>query len=164
MESSGFRHHCGNCEWDFRSDQDLIKHELEEHQVWSLMHVSIDTFLSTCQISMTYPTTNVLGHWDVCIQYIVYYTHHILYKSLLYIPKILGKAKMSHLKVEQKPDASMNLPDKHQTCGLDGCSFTAAAKPLEIHILHMHSSGLYNRVHQGNTPEDVAKWRAERKK
>jgi len=82
MESSGFRHHCGNCEWDFRSDQDLIKHELEEHQ----------------------------------------------------------------------------------TCGLDGCSFTAAAKPLEIHILHMHSSGLYNRVHQGNTPEDIAKWRAERKK
>ena len=96
--------------------------------------------------------------------YIVYYTYHILYKSLLYIPKILGKAKMSHLKVEQKPDASMNLPDKHQTCGLDGCSFTAAAKPLEIHILHMHSSGLYNRVHQGNTPEDIAKWRAERKK
>ena len=87
-----------------------------------------------------------------------------VYQSLLYIPEILGKAKMSNVKVEQKPDASMNLPDKHQTCGLDGCSFTAAAKPLEIHILHMHSSGLYNRVHQGNTPEDIAKWRAERKK
>ena len=58
----------------------------------------------------------------------------------------------------------MNWPDKHQTCGLDGCSFTAAAKSLETHILHMHSSGLYNRVHQGNTREDIAKWRAERKK
>jgi len=52
----------------------------------------------------------------------------------------------------------------HQTCGLDGCTFTAASRHLEVHILHMHSSGLYNRVHQGNTPEDVAKWRAERKK
>jgi len=53
---------------------------------------------------------------------------------------------------------------QHQTCNLDGCTFTAAAKPLEIHILHMHSSGLYNRVHQGDSPEDIAKWRAERKK
>ena len=39
MESSGYRHHCGNCEWDFRSDQDLLKHELEEHQVGSMMHI-----------------------------------------------------------------------------------------------------------------------------
>ena len=54
--------------------------------------------------------------------------------------------------------------DQHQTCNLEGCTFTAVTKQLEIHILHMHSSGLYSRVHQGNTPEAIEKWRADRKK
>jgi len=65
-----------------------------------------------------------------------------------------------------EPELLRHEEDDHVTCGLDGCSFTAGApKTLEIHILHMHSSGLYNKVHQqGNTPEDIQKWRAERRK
>ena len=75
---------------------------------------------------------------------------------------------------------------EHQTCGLDGCTFTAAPsvmnnnadriwvqmamlffvslQQLEVHILHLHASGLHSRMIHGNTPEDVAKWRAQRKK
>ena len=31
----------------------------------------------------------------------------------------------------------------HETCGLDGCTYTANPKQVEIHILHLHSTGLY---------------------
>ena len=31
----------------------------------------------------------------------------------------------------------------HETCGLDGCTYTANRKQVEIHILHLHSTGLY---------------------
>ena len=35
---------------------------------------------------------------------------------------------------------------------------------LEKHIMHQHLSGLYNRIPQGNSPEEIAKWKAERRK
>ena len=31
----------------------------------------------------------------------------------------------------------------HETCGLDGCTYTSNPKQVEIHILHLHSTGLY---------------------
>ena len=53
---------------------------------------------------------------------------------------------------------------EHATCGIDGCQYTAHQDILETHIRHQHLSGFYNRIVQGNTPEDIEKWRAERRK
>ena len=53
---------------------------------------------------------------------------------------------------------------EHATCGIDGCEYTAHQDILEAHIRHQHLSGFYNRIVQGNTPEDIEKWRAERRK
>jgi hypothetical protein len=30
--------------------------------------------------------------------------------------------------------------------------------------MHQHLSGLYNRIPQGDSPEDIQKWKAERRK
>ena len=30
--------------------------------------------------------------------------------------------------------------------------------------MHQHLTGFYNRIVQGNSPEDIEKWRAERRK
>jgi len=53
---------------------------------------------------------------------------------------------------------------QHATCGIDGCTYTAHQDILEKHIMHQHLTGFYNRIVQGNTPEDIEKWRAERRK
>ena len=61
----------------------------------------------------------------------------------------------------------------HETCGLEGCTYTASLKQVEIHILHLHSTGIYqkkqndknelnNRI--GTSDEESRKWRDERKK
>ena len=53
---------------------------------------------------------------------------------------------------------------QHATCGIDGCGYTAHQDILEKHIMHQHMTGFYNRIVQGNTPEDIEKWREERRK
>ena len=53
---------------------------------------------------------------------------------------------------------------EHATCGIDGCQYTAHQDILETHIRHQHLSGFYNRIVQGNTQEDIERWRAERRK
>ena len=53
---------------------------------------------------------------------------------------------------------------EHATCGIDGCEYTAHQDILEAHIRHQHLSGFYNRIVQGNSPEEIEKWRAERRK
>ena len=62
----------------------------------------------------------------------------------------------------------------HETCGLEGCTYTANSKQVEIHILHLHSTGLYQKRKQmedndarkvaKDPPEDIEKWRQQRKK
>jgi len=52
----------------------------------------------------------------------------------------------------------------HQTCGIDGCTYFAHAEVLDKHIMHQHLTGLYNRIAQGTSPEEIQKWREERKK
>ena len=68
----------------------------------------------------------------------------------------------------------------HETCGLEGCTYTANPKQVEIHILHLHSTGLYQKRLQsqkendnstpvatktcGESTEEIKKWREERKK
>jgi len=53
---------------------------------------------------------------------------------------------------------------EHATCGIDGCGYTAHQDILEKHIMHQHLTGLYNRIAHGDSPEEIAKWREERKK
>jgi len=52
----------------------------------------------------------------------------------------------------------------HQTCGIDGCTYFAHAEVLDKHIMHQHLTGLYNKIAQGTSPEEIEKWRAERRK
>ena len=61
----------------------------------------------------------------------------------------------------------------HETCGLEGCTYTASVKQVEIHILHLHSNGLYQKQikqksltcsDKVNPDEESKKWREERKK
>ncbi|XP_030746795.1 uncharacterized protein LOC115875466 [Sitophilus oryzae] len=53
---------------------------------------------------------------------------------------------------------------EHRTCNLDGCNFTAHEKIIEKHIRMQHSTGLYEKIRNISTPEDIAKWIEERKK
>jgi len=53
---------------------------------------------------------------------------------------------------------------EHATCGIDGCNYTAHQDVLEKHIMHQHLSGLYNKIPQGNSPEEIEKWKQERRK
>ena len=46
---------------------------------------------------------------------------------------------------------------QHQTCGIDGCTYTAHTEVLDKHIMHQHPTGLYNKIAQGNSPEEIQK-------
>lgn len=53
---------------------------------------------------------------------------------------------------------------EHKICGIDGCTFSAHPLLVEKHIAMQHSSGLYHRLKNISTPEDIQKWITERKK
>jgi hypothetical protein len=44
------------------------------------------------------------------------------------------------------------------------CVYIVFYFDAEKHIMHQHLSGLYNRIPQGYNQEDIAKWKAERRK
>lgn len=52
---------------------------------------------------------------------------------------------------------------EHKVCGLEGCQFTACESVIEYHIGIQHSTGLYDKIRNVSTPEDIAKWREERR-
>ena len=52
----------------------------------------------------------------------------------------------------------------HKTCGIDGCTFTAHEKLIEKHVQMQHASGLYQKICNVSTPEDIQKWIEERKR
>lgn len=54
--------------------------------------------------------------------------------------------------------------EQHRVCGINGCQFVAHEKVVEKHIEMQHVTGLYYRMKKVDTPEDIAKWIAERKK
>lgn len=53
---------------------------------------------------------------------------------------------------------------EHRTCGIDGCTFTAHGNIVEKHIEMQHRTGLYDKIRNVSTPEDIARWIEERKR
>lgn len=53
---------------------------------------------------------------------------------------------------------------EHKTCGIDGCTFTAHGKIVEKHIEMQHRTGLYDKIRNISTPQDIAEWIEERKR
>jgi len=49
-------------------------------------------------------------------------------------------------------------------CGIDDCTFSAHPLLVEKHISMQHRTGLYQRMKNLSTPEDIEKWIMERKK
>lgn len=54
--------------------------------------------------------------------------------------------------------------EQHEACPAENCDFTALTDILERHIEANHITGLYQTVKKVWTPEDIAAWRAERRK
>ncbi|XP_071645142.1 FMR1-interacting protein NUFIP1 [Temnothorax longispinosus] len=52
----------------------------------------------------------------------------------------------------------------HKLCGIDGCRFSAHPSLVEKHISMQHRTGLYHRLKDLSTPEDIDTWVTERKK
>ena len=53
---------------------------------------------------------------------------------------------------------------EHIPCGINGCQFVAHPKIVERHIQMQHETGLAEQIMKLNTPEEIQKWREERKK
>lgn len=53
---------------------------------------------------------------------------------------------------------------EHQKCGIDGCKYEGHELMVTKHIQMQHSSGLFDKIKNLSTPEDIQKWREERKK
>ncbi|XP_047987171.1 nuclear fragile X mental retardation-interacting protein 1 [Leguminivora glycinivorella] len=53
---------------------------------------------------------------------------------------------------------------QHQKCNIDGCQFIAHPKVITKHIQMQHASGLYKKIAKLQDPEEIRKWREERKK
>ncbi|CAK9809854.1 FMR1-interacting protein NUFIP1 [Anthophora quadrimaculata] len=61
-------------------------------------------------------------------------------------------------------DALSEHKTEHKVCGIDGCTFSAHPSLVEKHITMQHNSGLYQKIRNISTPEDIEKWITERKK
>ncbi|XP_057366200.1 FMR1-interacting protein NUFIP1-like [Daphnia carinata] len=52
---------------------------------------------------------------------------------------------------------------EHIHCGINGCPFVAHPKIVEKHIQMQHETGLAEQIMRLNTPEEIQKWREERR-
>ncbi|XP_043485615.1 nuclear fragile X mental retardation-interacting protein 1-like isoform X5 [Polistes fuscatus] len=52
----------------------------------------------------------------------------------------------------------------HKVCGIDGCTYSANNLLVDKHIKMQHRTGLYERMKNVSTPEDIQKWIEERKR
>ncbi|KAG4073679.1 hypothetical protein HA402_000903 [Bradysia odoriphaga] len=64
----------------------------------------------------------------------------------------------------RSPDLLQEHKSQHQKCGIDGCKFEGHEMIVSKHIHMQHSTGLYERLKNLDTPEDIQKWREERRK
>lgn len=53
---------------------------------------------------------------------------------------------------------------EHKTCDIAGCKFVGHISILDRHVKQQHESGLFEKLKNVDSPEDIAKWRAERRK
>ena len=53
---------------------------------------------------------------------------------------------------------------EHIPCGIDGCTFVAHPKIVEKHISMQHETGLALKIMKLTSPEEILKWREERKR
>lgn len=53
---------------------------------------------------------------------------------------------------------------EHERCCFEGCNFEGHRNSLKKHIEMQHNSGLFQRIGQVETEEDIEKWREERKR
>ncbi|XP_063358392.1 FMR1-interacting protein NUFIP1 [Cydia amplana] len=61
------------------------------------------------------------------------------------------------------PDILEKHKQQHQKCNIDGCQFIAHPKVITKHIQMQHASGLYKKIAKLQDPEEIRKWREERK-
>ncbi|KAK6623183.1 hypothetical protein RUM43_009035 [Polyplax serrata] len=61
-------------------------------------------------------------------------------------------------------DALLLHEAEHETCGREGCEFTAHPKIIAKHVKMQHDTGLFKRIGKLYTDEEIAKWIEERKK
>ncbi|KAI4487706.1 hypothetical protein M0802_011896 [Mischocyttarus mexicanus] len=52
----------------------------------------------------------------------------------------------------------------HRVCGIDGCTFSANNLLVDKHIKMQHHTGLYDKVKNVSTPEEIEKWIKDRKR
>lgn len=53
---------------------------------------------------------------------------------------------------------------QHQRCSVDGCQFEGHAQLVSRHVQQQHTSGLFERIKNLQTPEEIERWREERKR
>lgn len=53
---------------------------------------------------------------------------------------------------------------EHVPCGINGCKFVAHPKIVEKHIQMQHVTGLAEKIMRLTTPEEIEKWKEERKR
>ncbi|KAK1121844.1 hypothetical protein K0M31_010154 [Melipona bicolor] len=61
-------------------------------------------------------------------------------------------------------DAFSEHKSEHKLCGIDGCTFSGHVLLVERHITMQHSTGLYHKIKNVSTPEEIKKWIMERKR
>ncbi|XP_038209701.1 nuclear fragile X mental retardation-interacting protein 1 isoform X2 [Zerene cesonia] len=57
--------------------------------------------------------------------------------------------------------SELNILNK---CNIDGCQFIAHPKVIIKHVQMQHSTGLYKKIAKLNNPEEIEKWREDRRK
>lgn len=53
---------------------------------------------------------------------------------------------------------------QHVQCEIDECYFRGHPDFMDTHIVQKHATGLYDQLKKLTTPEEIAQWRADRKK
>ncbi|RVE48650.1 hypothetical protein evm_006721 [Chilo suppressalis] len=75
-----------------------------------------------------------------------------------------GSAKYLLDALDRLQRRAIRIIGDEEKCNIDGCQFVAHPKVVTKHIQMQHASGLYKKISNLNNPEDIQKWREERKR